>query len=211
MAKQKFYVVWHGRQTGVFHTWEECKEQIHGFPAAKFKAFPNLVLATEAFKNPDIVKLISVQRVEKEITPEQALLIGNPVLPSISVDGAWNTASGEIEYQGVDTETQKVLFRKGPFQDGTNNLAEFLGIVHALAYCKQNNLALPIYSDSRNAINWVRDKEQRTKHPRRATNTKLFEIVDRATKWLSENECVNEILKWETRIWGENPADFGRK
>lgn len=209
--KHKFYVVWHGRQTGVFLTWDECKEQIHGFPSAKFKAFPSLDLATEAFKNPDIGKLISVQKIEKELTPEQILLIGEPILPSISVDGAWNTATGLIEYQGVDTETQKVIFRKGPFEDGTNNLAEFLGIIHALAYCKQKKLLLPIYSDSRNAINWVRDKEPRTKHPRRGTNIKLFEIVDRATKWLMENDYPNEVLKWETRAWGENPADFGRK
>jgi ribonuclease HI len=86
-----------------------------------------------------------------------------------------------------------------------------LGIVHALAHCKKNNLKLPIYSDSRNAIGWVRDKEARTNHTRSNRNTKLFELLDRAVKWLKDNEYENEVLKWETRAWGENPADFGRK
>ena len=99
----------------------------------------------------------------------------------------------------------------GPYPDGTINIVEFLGIVHALAYCKQKNLDLPIYSDSRTAIGWVRDKEVRTKHERSEKNKKLFELIDRAIKWLNENEFQNKILKWETKSWGENPADFGRK
>ena len=99
----------------------------------------------------------------------------------------------------------------GPYEDGTNNIVEFLGIVHGLAYCKQNNLMLPLYSDSKTAIAWVRDKRSGTDHPRRATNEKLFKLIDRAVVWLNTNEYVTQILKWETKAWGENPADFGRK
>jgi ribonuclease HI len=116
-----------------------------------------------------------------------------------------------VEYQGVDTKTQKALFSAGPFEDGTVNIAEFLAIVHALAYCKQRGITLPIYSDSRNAIGWVADKQVRTKHTRTETSEKLFQLIDRALAWLNNNEYVNPILKWETRAWGENPADFGRK
>ena len=76
---------------------------------------------------------------------------------------------------------------------------------------KKHNITLPIYSDSRNAIGWVRDKQARTNHDRNDKNTKLFELIDRAIKWLKENEYENEVLKWETKAWGENPADFGRK
>ncbi len=90
-------------------------------------------------------------------------------------------------------------------------IVEFLGIVHALAYCKQKNSLLPIYSDSKVAMGWVRDVKARTKHPKSEKNEKLFELMDRAIKWLKNNEFKNEILKWETKAWGENPADFGRK
>lgn len=213
MAKKKFYVVWHGRQTGVFETWEDCTKHIHGFHGAVFKAFPSRELAEEAFKtsSKEFIGKDKKAEVQKELTPEEKLLIGDPNLESISVDGAWNTFTGVVEYQGVETKTKKVLFRMGPFEDGTINIVEFLGIVHALAYCKQHNISLPIYSDSRNAINWVRDKVVRTNHDWSEKNKKLFELIDRGIKWLNENEYKNQILKWETRAWGENPADFGRK
>lgn len=210
MAKSKYYVVWKGRQTGIFNSWDDCTAQIHGFAGAVYKSFKTQQLAEEAY-NSKSSEFIGKDIFETELTEDQLKLIGDPILESISVDGAWNTFTGKVEYQGVETSTGQVLFKAGPFDDGTNNIVEFLGIVHALAYCKQNNLSLPIYSDSRNAIAWVMDKEARTKQERNEINKKLFELLDRAIKWLNTNEYQNKILKWETRAWGENPADFGRK
>lgn len=210
MAKKKYYVVWVGRKTGVFESWEECNEQIIRFPDAQYKSFKSKQLAEQAF-NSSSNEFIGKNLFETELTPEQLKIIGDPIKESIAVDGAWNTKTGLVEYQGVHTGSGELLFRVGPFEDGTNNIVEFLGIVHALAYGKQKNLKLPIYSDSVNAINWVKDKEVITKHPRSKNNVKLFELVDRAVKWLNENEYENKILKWETKAWGENPADFGRK
>jgi ribonuclease HI len=204
MLQQKFYVVWKGRQTGVFETWDECKTQVHEFPQAKYKAFKTLGEAMEAFD----VGTASLERAESE---KRNNPIGQPIAESIAVDGAWNTTTGDVEYRGVDSKTGKEIFKQGPFTNGTNNIVEFLAIVHALAYCKKHSSKLPIYSDSRNAINWVKDKQARTKLTRETTNEKLFELVDRAIKWLNENEYDNPILKWETQAWGENPADFGRK
>lgn len=210
MAKKKYYVVWVGRQTGIFETWEDCNEQIFGYPKAVYKSFKTKELAEQAL-NSSSKEFIGKDIFETELTEEQLKKIGDPIKDSISVDGAWNTTTGIVEYQGVHTETGKVLFKAGPFEDGTNNIVEFLAIVHALAYCKEKEIKLPIYSDSRNAIGWVRDKEARTNHEKSDKNIKLFELIDRAIKWLNENTYKNEILKWETRAWGENPADFGRK
>lgn len=210
MAQHKYYVVWKGRQIGIFESWDECNAQIHGYPGAVYKSFKTRQLAEAAY-NSNSTDFIGIDFFETELTQEQLKLIGDPILESISVDGAWNTISGAVEYQGVDTATKKVLFKVGPFEDGTNNIVEFLAIVHALAYCKQNDLTVPIYSDSRNAIGWVRDKEARTNHKRSDKNENLFQLIDRALSWLNSNEYQNIILKWETRAWGENPADFGRK
>lgn len=210
MAKNKYYVVWKGRKLGIFESWDECNAQIHGYAGAVYKAFKTKQLAESAYKS-NSNDFIGKDIFETELTEEQLKLIGNPILESISVDGAWNTFSGVVEYQGVDTATKNVLFKGGPFEDGTNNIVEFLGIVHALAYCKLNCLTIPIYSDSRNAIGWVRDKEARTNHKRSKINEKLFQLIDRALIWLNTNEYPNKILKWETRAWGEIPADFGRK
>ena len=210
MASQKFYVVWKGRQTGVFETWDDCKLQTEKFPKAVYKSFKTRQLAEQAFKD-GWWEYIGKDIIETELTEEQLLLVGKAVEESISVDGAWNTITGVVEYQGVYTKTKAPIFKVGPLEDGTINIVEFLGIVHALAHCKKHNIVLPIYSDSRNAIGWVRDKEARTNHKRSDKNTKIFELLDRAIKWLKENEYENQVLKWETKGWGENPADFGRK
>ncbi len=95
--------------------------------------------------------------------------------------------------------------------DGTNNLMEFLALVHALSLCKRDGVSLPIYSDSRTAISWVRKKEVKTTKQRTKKNEELFDLIDRALMWLKENDCQNKILKWETKVWGEIPADFNRK
>ncbi|MDA9555735.1 ribonuclease H family protein [Pelobium sp.] len=210
MAIKKYYVVWVGRQTGIFRTWEDCKEQVHGFPQAVYKSFKTIELAKQAFNNSS-EKFVGRNKVLTELSEKQLEVIGQPITNSISVDGAWNTSTGIVEYQGVHTGSRELLFKAGPFEDGTNNIVEFLAIVHALAYCKQKNIKLPIYSDSRNAIGWVNYKVARTNHKKNEKNIKLFELIDRAIKWLNENKYENEILKWETKAWGENPADFGRK
>jgi ribonuclease HI len=210
MGKAKFYVVWRGRQAGIFDNWESCNQQVHGVAGAIYKSFLTREEAEAAFRGPSNL-VIGKQGLQLALTPEQKKALGSPILESISVDGAWNTGSGAVEYQGVHTATKARLFHVGPLADGTNNIVEFLGIVHALAHCKQNQLLLPIYSDSRNAIAWVRDRQARTKLMPTKRNEKLFLLLERAVTWLRGNDYPNPILKWQTKGWGENPADFGRK
>lgn len=100
MPQQKFYVVWKGRQTGIFETWDECKAQVHEFPQAKYKSFKTLSEAQEALD----VGAASIERAESE---ERIKLIGHPIVESIAVDGAWNTATGDVEYRGIDMKTGK--------------------------------------------------------------------------------------------------------
>lgn len=209
--KQKYYVVWQGRKPGVYKSWEECNAQIFEYPQARYKSFETLPQAEKAFKEGSAAYIGKSPKFESALSPERLRLIGQPLPESITVDGAWNTASGDIEYQGVYTRTKELLFRLGPFKDGTNNIAEFLALVHALAYCKQHNVALPIYSDSKIALGWVKGKKAKTNHAQSPQNTKLFELIARAEKWLQQNTYPNQLLKWETKAWGENPADFGRK
>ncbi|MCL2131427.1 MAG: ribonuclease H family protein [Lentimicrobiaceae bacterium] len=206
--KKKYYVVWKGYAAGVFDTWEECKKQVNGFPSPEYKAFPSLEAATAAFEQG------SSQFLEKRKHPIHIImdgLYGTPIVPSISVDGACSSSTKIAEYQGVNTESGAVLFKVGPFIDATNNVMEFLALVHALALCKQKKLEVPIYSDSLNAIKWVKTKKARTNLTPTARNAKVFDMIKRAEKWLEKNTYSTKILKWETKAWGENPADFGRK
>lgn len=210
MAKKKYYVVWDGRETGVYNSWESCKEQVSGYPGAVYKSFDSEELANEAFYE-DSKNHVGNKKIKPQLTAEQIKKYGEPILESISVDGASSSRGGMSEYRGVFTHNAKEIFRKGPFPDGTNNLMEFLALVHALSLCKRDGVTLPIYSDSRTAISWVRKKEIKTTKKRTKKNEELFDLIDRALMWLKDNNYQNKILKWETKVWGEIPADFNRK
>lgn len=207
MPKNKCYTVWVGHVPGVYNTWEEARRQVQGFPQAKYKAFPSRAEALAAFKGryADYVAAAPA-------APRSAAQAGPVVTPSISVDAACSGNPGDMEYRGVDTATRQELFRQGPFAMGTNNIGEFLAIVHALALLdRQGRHDLPIYTDSRNAMLWVKAGKCRTKLEPVAANAPLFDRIQRAEQWLASHARRNPILKWETKVWGEIPADFGRK
>lgn len=210
MAKQKYYVVWAGHQTGVFDNWNECRKAVHGFEAALYKSFDSLEQARKAFReNP--FKYIGKNAPPPPPDPEKLKAAGKPIENSISVDAACNMATGEMEYRGVYTASQQLLFKQGPFPKASNNIGEFLALVHALAWCQKKKIDLPVYSDSRTAIAWVRNKHAKTKVEQNPQNEALFGLIDRAEQWLKNNTWKNPILKWETEVWGEIPADYGRK
>ena len=202
MAKTKYYVVWVGREPGIYPNWAECAEQVNGFSGAKFKAFETEAQAKEAFG------LGWAQFIGKS-TPLS--LPPEVIADSVSVDAACDGSPGNLEYRGVHTETGQELFHVGPLQNGTNNLGEFLAIVHALALLQQQGKSLPIYSDSRTALSWVRDKQVRSKLPRTEDTAQVWSLTDRALTWLENNTYPNALLEWETDKWGEIRADFGRK
>jgi ribonuclease HI len=204
--KQKYYVVWNGRKTGVFSTWKECEQQVSGFDKARYKSFENEEEAMLAF---------SAGATQGEAFSVKKPVLKNtntrPIMTSISVDAACAGNPGIMEYQGVETSTGKRIFHGGPYPEGTNNIGEFLAIVHGLSYLKKYNFSLPVYTDSKTAIAWVKKKKANTKIEPSAKNAELLELVKRAETWLHNNTWSNPILKWETADWGEIPADFGRK
>lgn len=206
--KEKFYVVWRGNRPGIYPSWEDCKAAIKDFPKAQYKSFPNFAEAKEAYHGE---YKDYVGKKASGLSAEQLRRIGQPNYNSISVDAASSGNPGIVEYQGVDTKTKKLLFHNGPFEQGTNNIGEFLALVHGLALLKKHNSKRIIYTDSKIAMGWVKKKKCNSKLPRSSKNTKIFELVDRAEKWLQENEYTTVIVKWETKAWGEIPADFGRK
>jgi len=204
-------VVWKGNKPGVYTTWEECKKQVNGFTAPAFKAFENKEIAEKAFtESPG--KYMGDNYIEPVMLKKyQKKKIGSPIKNTLSVDAACSGNPGPLEYQGVDTSTGKLIFHQGPFPLGTVNIGEFLALVHGLALLKKQNSSIPIYSDSMTAMSWVRKKAIKTNLERNAKTEELFKLVDRALIWIKTNTWENEILKWETAVWGEIPADFGRK
>lgn len=200
----KYYVVWEGKIPGIYDKWDDCKKQVDGVIGAKYKSFPSHEEAIEAYRDGYSA---SFQKKTKSTDLNHAGIIQN----SICVDAACSGNPGVMEYRGVDFKTRQVMFQQGPFEEGTNNIGEFLAIVQALAIIKKNNLNLTIYTDSMTAISWVRKKEAKTKLERNAKSKKVYEWLDKAILWLKSNQFNTPILKWDTENWGEIPADFGRK
>ncbi|MCB0119941.1 MAG: ribonuclease H family protein, partial [Anaerolineales bacterium] len=187
MARQKYYVVWKGRKTGVFTSWAECEKQVKGFVGAQFKAFEHEADADAAYlANYDdyVGKVFS--------SGKWKLASVKPLLPSVCVDAACSGAPGKLEYRGVNTESGEEIFRTGPYADGTNNVGEFLAIVHALTWQEKHNVHVPIYSDSENAISWVYNGQCRTKLKHTPKNAILFAIIHSAENWLAENELSED-------------------
>ena len=208
--KPKYYVVWQGVEPGIYETWEECLLQTKGFAGAKYKSFESMQEAEAAFASspydyvkPKAEKTPPARRKDAPLPPE---VLEN----SLAVDAACSGNPGQMEYRGVHVASRQQIFHFGPLY-GTNNIGEFLAIVHGLALLKQKNIQMPIYSDSVNAIGWVKKKQCKTKLERNEKTEELFKLIERAEKWLAQNTYTTQILKWDTKKWGEIPADFGRK
>ena len=205
MAKQKYYVVWKGKTPGVYHTWADCQKQVAGFEGAQYLSFENLGDAEVAFTKNPWLYLNKGNTAKKSASPS-----GKYITESLSVDAACSGNPGAMEYRGVHTRTKEVIFHL-KFPLGTNNIGEFLALVHGLALLKQKGVKNPIYTDSMTALAWLKAKKVKTKLERTSQTEELFQLIDRAEKWLAENQYTTTVLKWDTDAWGEIPADFGRK
>ena len=208
--KQKYYVVWFGNPAGIFDSWKECQRSIKDVKGAQYKSFLTFEEAKKAFRK-EYKDYIGINTKKKKLSNEELIKIGEPNLYTISVDAASSGNPGIMEYRGVDTQTHQQLFCQGPFEQGTNNVGEFLALVHGLAFLKQHNSDRKIYSDSKIAIVWVKKKKCNTKLKQTSKNKKIFDLILRAENWLKTNSYKTTIIKWETKVWGEIPADFGIK
>ena len=224
MAKKpKYYVVWEGHTPGIYTEWEAAEAQVKGYPEAVFKAFSSREEAEIAFEEGPL-EYVGQRTTDNgqqspdrlELLRKQAAMKACQALPAavdaqaIAVDAACSGNPGQMEYRGVYLKTGEEIFHYGPVF-GTNNIGEFLAIVHGLALLAQRGYTIPIYSDSVNAMLWVKRKQCRTTLPLNDKTKALHEHIRRAETWLRTHSYSTDLRKWETEKWGEIPADFGRK
>lgn len=221
--KQKYYVVWQGKKPGIYTDWDECKEQVHGVVGAQYKSFDSMQEAEQAIRLPYKSVVSSNTSPASKVSQASVLTIDEngmtaikpgtenaPILDALAVDAACSGNPGIMEYQGIYIPTRTQVFHYRA-ERGTNNIGEFLAIVHGLSYLKKHHLNQIIYSDSANAISWVRQKQCKSKLAEDASTAELWDYIHRAENWLRTNSYTTEIRKWDTDHWGEIPADFGRK
>ncbi len=228
--KAAYYVVWSGKTPGIYDTWEDCEAQVKGVQGAKYKGFASRPEAEQAFSSSPENYIIRKPQNSQHSTLNSQFSILNcqlstlnsqfsilnsqlstPILPALAVDAACSGNPGVMEFRGVIADTGTEVFHRGPFNGGTNNIGEFLAIVLGLAYLKQNNLPWALYTDSRTALAWLKKGHADTKIEWNAQNQDLFFMLRKAEMWLHDNTWTTPIYKWDTKAWGEIPADFGRK
>lgn len=211
----KFYVVFKGFNPGVYDDWDDVKEQTTGFPGALFKSYGSSEEAAEAYRNyaggDDISDLVNI--IAKASSAPQGNFSDHPEIDmdAWAVDASCLGNPGIMEYRGVSLKTGEVVFQKGPFPDATNNIGEYLALVHAMALMTQRGEFHNIYSDSKTAMSWWRNRMVKTKLAPTPKNSKVFELLARASVWVNTHHFPAKVMKWDTDRWGEIPADYGRK
>ena len=214
----KYYVVFRGHNPGVYDNWDEAQEQTHGFPDALCKGYSSSEEASEAYRNftgaeerEELFRLISSASPSPSESSQD--FISNPEIDTDAwaVDASCLGNPGKMEYRGVDLKTGQEIFRVGPFEDATNNIGEFLALVHAMALMAKNGEWHNIYSDSMTALSWWRNKKVKTQLKQTPRNAKVFELLARASVWVNTHQFPAKVMKWQTERWGEIPSDFGRK
>jgi ribonuclease HI len=210
MAKTKYYVVWEGVKPGIYDNWPDANLQVQGVNGAKYKSFASRAEAEKAYRGSFWAYAgKDTKTVKKSLEDLEKIGV---YTDGLAVDAACSGNPGDMEYRGVHIKTGKEVFHVGPLADGTNNVGEFLALVHGLAWLAQHDRPkIPIYSDSVNAQLWIKARKCRTKLAHTGQNDAIFDLIERAEKWLATHKVTNPILKWQTEEWGEIPADFGRK
>ncbi|MDO4789820.1 MAG: ribonuclease H family protein [Porphyromonas sp.] len=213
----KLYVVWSGRTPGIYDSWNACRKEVIGVEGAKYKSFEDISLQeAEAIYKAGAGAYFSQRKpsVEKKKSQSEQERVREQEVDwsSIAVDAACSGSPGRMEYRGVWTSSGESVFASKVYSCGTNNVGEFLAIVHALAWMEQHGHRFTIYSDSRTAMTWIRRKECGSKLVQNSKTELLWSHVRRAEEWLRSHDLSKyKILKWETERWGEIPADYGRK
>jgi len=208
-TEKKFYAVRKWKKIWIFESRDECKDSVNWFSDAKYKWFSSREDAEKAQKEwwekyYEVKNVVKKEKVSNDDIPFFA--------KSIAVDAACSGNPWEMEYRWIDLQTWEEIFHE-KFKIWTNNIGEFLAIVHWLNYLKDKGDKV-IYSDSRIAISRVNQWKCKTQIKIDEWNPdfeRILKTVERAEKWLKENWINNKILKWNTEEWWEIPADFWRK
>ena len=205
---------------GVYDDLQDALEQVDDFPGASFKSYTSAAAAAEAFRQGTARAegrelgglLLDAQRQNMPADGKPDYMSNPEIdLNGWAVDAACAGNPGKMEYRGVELMSGREIFHVGPFEQSTNNIGEFLAIVHALSLMYSRGEKHTIYSDSVTGMAWVRNRKVKTQLARNPKTEKSFQLMERALSWLNSHSYDVKIRKWDTDRWGEIPADFGRK
>lgn len=140
---KKFYAVKKGRKTGIFYSWNDCKQQVYNFSGAVYKSFDNLDDAKEFLR-------IKGQKINQ-----------NKDVIKVYVDGSYEDNIKEYGFGVLILKDEEILYKHS--QKGNNkellsmrNVAgEIEGAMFAMNYCIKNNIfEIDLYFDYEGIEKW---------------------------------------------------------
>lgn len=137
-----FYVVWEGKEKGIFTTWGECKNSVEGFKGAKYKKFNAREEAEEAYYSVEEAKnkvggfKIKAVFADGGVCGRNPSIIGGTIGWVAVTDGGSPAYTNGIELGGIGNKDLLVKSHSEfiPFENlpVTNNHTEMLALISAL-------------------------------------------------------------------------------
>ncbi len=147
---EKYYAVRAGKRTGIFTTWEECRECVHGYSGALYKSFKTREEACVYLGEEQSPK---EHFAEKDVSEE-------PERVKIYVDGSYHSLTGEFSYgmvvlRGKDEEKYCRKFADEELSAMRNVAGEIKGAEAAMQYALDHQIgAIDIYHDYEGIARW---------------------------------------------------------
>lgn len=213
MAKNKFYVVWKGRDTGIFTSWSEVNELIKGFSGAEYKSYADQETAELEFslgspKGRSNDENHTTTKLKEEPSDDHKA----PDHECLTVDGSYLGGKKIMQYRCVWNQSKEEVFSTKPIEGGNQNIAEFLALVGAMKYrVSTKQYDLHIYSDSQTALSWVRNCKIKSSYDLSQLDEVVQERIYGALKFIAKSGVRKNLYKWDSALWGDIPADYGRK
>jgi len=122
------------------------------------------------------------------------------------------TNSGPSEYRCIDIKTKEIIFST-KIGFASNNMAEFLALMQALILSDSLKVSTTIFIDSWIAIAWFKNKRCYSRITLDDRTRDVYELIAECIDWLKKNKHrkLNTVILWQTRQWGQIPADYNRK
>lgn len=152
--KPKFYGVRRGRKTGVFNSWEECKESIHGYPSAVYKSFASYQEALDWYQGKVETPLGSLFEENAKDSQGDAQADFEVYTDGSYRDGQYSWAyafvkDGKIIYEDSNTG-------KNPAAASMRNVAgEIAAVLYAVKRAAELGVKIRIYHDYVGIAHWA--------------------------------------------------------
>ena len=181
------YVVFVGREPGIYSNLSDCLEQLRGFKDRKYLSYTSLAEAEEALKRYNQGTLYIGDNISDTLKQD--------INSGIYISCTYDAQTEQWAAYGKDIESGMELLSIDAMPFATKNLTEFLAVVAVLRYCKNRGKLDNVYVDNIKILNWIHNKKAEYFIQKNQKNKELYTAILAAEKWLSDNANYNNVTR----------------